>query len=202
MVVHGTLTMGAGMSASAAFGIALLLSINSILQRDYISPHRNPDRKYNILPRIATKELIEVAKQGRKIETDYCGVNVGIMDQFVSALTEADKFLFLDCTNLTFETLSLEPLLGDEYCWMLIDSMIKHDLMGDTGKFYNAVRSDQENGEKKISAQKCNNKPFTYSQLVRDPKQYVSHGDAMKFMEDCKDILTMGEYDRGTYQVA
>uniref|UniRef100_A0A0A9YQ52 Galactokinase n=1 Tax=Lygus hesperus TaxID=30085 RepID=A0A0A9YQ52_LYGHE len=202
MVVHGTLPMGAGMSASAAFGIALLHSINSVLLRDYVCPRRTLGRRYSILPRIKQSELIELAKQGRKIETDFCGVNVGIMDQFASALSEADKFLFLDCTNLNFQVLSLQSLVGDEWCWMLIDSMIKHDLLGETAKIYNAVRSDQEDGQNKISKVKFGGKPFTYSELVRNPSKFTADGNALSFMESCKNILTEGEYNRGTYQVA
>lgn len=202
MVVHGTLAMGAGMSASAAFGVALLHAIDAVVRGSYSGVSATPSRRYAIMPRLPAEDLIEIAKQGRRIEIEYCGVNVGIMDQFASALSETDKFMFLDCTNLQYETLSLQALLGDDYEWLLIDSMIKHDLLGGTGKFYNKVRSDQEDAQTKISRGKLNGAPFTFSELVRHTRTYAPDGDAMRFMRSCKHLLTQDEYERGSYQVA
>lgn len=202
MVVHGTLAMGAGMSASAAFGVALTHAINSLVTESYVNCPITPGRRYAVVPALPQSELVELAKQARLIETEYCGVNVGIMDQFISALAEADKFMFLDCKYLTYETIDVQPLLGEgENSWMLIDSMIKHDLLGDTAQVYNAVRQDQENSQSKISKHKFNGRPFTFSAMVRNPEKFQFDGNVEEFMKDCRPYITPGEYDRGTYQI-
>ncbi|KAK7195698.1 galactokinase-like protein [Novymonas esmeraldas] len=202
MVVHGTLPMGAGMSASAAFGVALIHAINAVVTKRYVGCPVASGRRYAVLPAMPKQELVELAKEARRIETEYCGVNVGIMDQFISALGEADKFMFLDCKNMSFETIDMTPLLGDgEYSWMLIDSMIKHDLLGGTADVYNAVRSDQENAQKKVGERRYPGKPYSFSMMVRDPQAYNFDGDAEKFMAEFKPHMAAGEYERGTYQI-
>ncbi|KAG5492691.1 hypothetical protein JKF63_01270 [Porcisia hertigi] len=202
MVVHSTLAMGAGMSASAAFGVALIHSINAVVTVRYQQGPVSSSRRYCILPALPKEELVELAKEGRRIETEYCGVNIGIMDQFISVLAETDKFMFLDCKNLTFETIDTTPLLGNgEYSLMLIDSMIKHELIGGTADVYNAVRSDQENAQKNISQRRYGGKPYSFSMMVRNPEQFGFDGDAEKFMEGFKPYMTPGEFERGTYQI-
>ncbi|KAG5466854.1 hypothetical protein LSCM1_01031 [Leishmania martiniquensis] len=202
MVVHGTLTMGAGMSASAAFGVALIHAINSVVTESYKGCPISSGRRYPILPAMQRHDLVELAKEARLIETEYCGVKVGIMDQFISALAEADKFMFLDCKNLTFETIDMRPLLGNgEYSWMLIDSMVKHDLLSGSAEGYNAVRSDQENAQKKIGEHRYRGKPYSFSLMVRHPQEYGFDGDVEKFMAEFKPLMTTGEFERGMYQI-
>ncbi|KAL7702273.1 galactokinase-like protein [Lotmaria passim] len=202
MVVHGTLAMGAGMSASAAFGVALIHAVNSLVTKTYQHCPTSAGRRYAVVPALPRQDLVELAKEARRIETDYCGVNVGIMDQFISALAETDKFMFLDCKKLTFETIELTPLLGHgEYCWMLIDSMIKHDLLGGTASTYNAVRNDQENSQKKIGEHRYLGKPFSFSLMVRNPAEYNFDGNVEKFMAEFKPLMTPGEFERGSYQL-
>jgi galactokinase len=203
MVVHGTLAMGAGMSASAAFGVALIHAVNALVTKSYESCPISAGRRYPVVPALPQQDLVELAKEARRIETEYCGVNVGIMDQFISALAETDKFMFLDCKKLTFESIELTPLLGNgEYCWMLIDSMIKHDLIGGTASTYNAVRNDQENAQKKIGEHRFPGKPYTFSLMVRNPTEYNFDGNVEKFMAEFKSLLTPGEFERGSYQIA
>ncbi|KAG5492149.1 hypothetical protein GH5_01055 [Leishmania sp. Ghana 2012 LV757] len=202
MVVHSTLAMGAGMSASAAFGVALIHAINAVVTKSYKGCPISTGRRYSVLPAMPRQELVELAKEARLIETEYCGVNIGIMDQFISALAEADKFMFLDCKNLTFETIDMKPLLGNgEYSWMLIDSMIKHDLLSETAQVYNAVRSDQENAQKKIGEHRYRGKPYSFSMMVRNPLEYGFDGDVEKFMAEFKPLMSPGEFERGTYQI-
>ncbi|CAG9582627.1 galactokinase-like protein [Leishmania major strain Friedlin] len=202
MVVHSTLAMGAGMSASAAFGVALIHAINSVVTKSYKDCPTSSGRRYSIVPAMPKDELMELAKEARLIETEYCGVNVGIMDQFISAFAEVDKFMFLDCKHLTFEPVDMTPLLGHgEYSWMLIDSMIKHDLLGGTAQMYNSVRIDQENAQKKIGEHRYRGKPYSFSLMVRNPEQYGFDGDVQQFMAEFKPLMTPGEFERGTYQV-
>jgi len=50
---------------------------------------------------------IELAKIGLKAETQYVGLNCGIMDQFASACGVKDRLLYLDCRSLDWQTLHM-----------------------------------------------------------------------------------------------
>jgi len=50
---------------------------------------------------------IQLAKIGRQAETQYVGVNCGIMDQFASACGVKDRLLYLDCRSLDWRTVRL-----------------------------------------------------------------------------------------------
>ncbi|EKF31667.1 galactokinase-like protein, putative [Trypanosoma cruzi marinkellei] len=201
MMILGTLEMGAGMSASASFGVALLNALSTTITGRYKNPQLTPGRRYAILPREPHDDMIELVKQGRRIETEFCGVQVGIMDQFASAFSVSNKFMVLDCTALTHKLCDITPVTGNDACFLLIDSMIKHDLLGATSGTYNTVRSDQEQAQEKISKQILGGKPFTFTELVRDPHKYTATGDAVQFIKSCQKQLTRGEFERGYYNV-
>ncbi|RNF10261.1 putative galactokinase-like protein [Trypanosoma conorhini] len=201
MMILGTLEMGAGMSASASFGIALLNALSTTITGRYKHPRLPPGRRYSVLPRESPHDMIELVKQGRRIETDFCGAQVGIMDQFVSAFAVANKFLVLDCTALTYKLCDITPVTGDDACFLLIDSMLKHDLMGKTAGTYNTVRSDQEHAQEKISKHALGGGSFTFTELVRDPTKYASDGNAVRFMKSCQKHLSRREFDRAYYNV-
>jgi len=52
------------------------------------------------------------AQLGQKAETEYVGVNCGIMDQFASACGEENKLLLLDCRLLEWKTILLPENAG------------------------------------------------------------------------------------------
>jgi galactokinase len=50
---------------------------------------------------------MQLAQLGQKAESQYVGVNCGIMDQFASACGVADRLLLLDCRSLEWRTLPI-----------------------------------------------------------------------------------------------
>ena len=105
MVLESDVPVGAGLSSSAAIEIAaaftlLLLSGKSI------------DRR-------------EIALACQQAEHEYTGANVGIMDQFISAMGEEKTALLIDCRSLEFEKI---PVDTKDYALMICDTGVKHDL--------------------------------------------------------------------------
>ena len=104
-VIGGNVPIGGGLSSSAAFEVAMA--------------------KFLLALAGETMAGVEVAKLARRAENDFVGVQCGIMDQFVSVFAEAGHALFIDCRTLEHRT---QPLFGDDYAFVLVNSMVKHAL--------------------------------------------------------------------------
>ncbi|CAD2216760.1 galactokinase [Angomonas deanei] len=202
MLIHGDVPMGAGLGTSASFGVALINALSAVVIEDYKRDSLlGTKRKYKVLPRLPQKERVMVAKQAQAVEELYCGVKVGIMGQFSAAMSDRDSFMILDCSSLTYQTYPFGPLVGNDHCFLIIDSHVRHDLLGKTKEVFNAVRSDQENAQKKISANLCKGEVFTLTDLVRSPYNYTTDGNVTQFLRQCKFFLTESEFLRSLYQV-
>jgi galactokinase len=87
LLIRGNIPIGAGLSSSAAIcvGSTLVLSrLNGIA----ITP-------------------MEIVKFAQQAETDFIGVQCGIMDQFVAIMGKKDHALFLDCKTLEYRHIPL-----------------------------------------------------------------------------------------------
>lgn len=87
LVVQGEVPLGSGLSSSAAMLVAAGLAF-STASGEKIDP----------------KKLALMAQRG---EREFVGVNVGIMDQFISALGQKDHALLIDTRSLDFEAVPL-----------------------------------------------------------------------------------------------
>eukprot|EP00899_Mesostigma_viride_P022882 jgi/Mesvir1/3779/Mv08186-RA.1 len=96
----GTLPMGAGVSSSAAFEMALL----------YAWRHFAPGVKL---------EGLQCAMLGRRVENEFCGVMSGIMDQFVSVHS-------IENQDAGAPAAPVRPLC----VWPLLDSGVRRRLQG------------------------------------------------------------------------
>jgi galactokinase len=94
--------MGSGLSSSAALEIAVL----RVLREAYS---------------LALDDL-EIAKLGQKVETDFVGAPVGIMDQMAVSLGERNHALFINTANLSYEKIPLPSGIDV----VIIDSGIAH----------------------------------------------------------------------------
>ncbi|SCU70585.1 galactokinase-like protein, putative [Trypanosoma equiperdum] len=150
-ISKGSLPMGSGMSASASYSVALLNATISVATREYNEGLYVSGSTFSILPPRSKEDNIIMTRLAHRIETEFSGVNVGIMDQFASIHAMEGSLLALDCNSLTFESYSLFPLLGDSACFLLINSMIDHELTGATAGGYNTLRSDAEDAREVIS---------------------------------------------------
>jgi len=95
--------MGSGLSSSAALEIALLRAL----------------REAFALPLTD----VQLAQIGQRVENDFVGAPVGIMDQMASSLGRPGEALFLDTDTLTWE---LVPLPASAEL-VVIDSLIRHN---------------------------------------------------------------------------
>lgn len=200
---HGSLSMGSGMSASACYAVALLNAVQSVLTKAYQSyPLAKGATHYTELPKGNREQKIALTKQALLIETKYCGVNVGIMDQFSCVHATQHNFMALDCDQLTFTNHDINQITGPEGCFILINSMVKHELTGaDDSSSYNVLRSDAEGAERAVSKVKLGGKPFKFCDCARNPQKFTT-GDPVQFVADCKSAMTQSQYDRGTFNMA
>jgi galactokinase len=119
LFVHGEVPIGAGLSSSAAIEVASALALLS-LGNDQLP-------------------LSEIAQLCRRAENEFVGARVGIMDQFVSCLGEAEHAVLLDCRSLEFQYLPIPPHIRLVVC----NTMVKHNLAAGA---YNQRRAECEEG--------------------------------------------------------
>jgi galactokinase len=93
---------GAGVSSSAALAVALLRALRSMC-------------------RLALGDL-EIAQLAQKVETDFIGAPVGIMDQMSCSLGHPDEALFIDTRSLHYERMKWPAQAGV----IVINSGIAH----------------------------------------------------------------------------
>jgi galactokinase len=121
LVIHGEVSLGAGLSSSASVEVATALALSSTSGVD--------------VPRM---ELVRLCQ---KAEHEFVGTRCGIMDQFVAVHGTAGHALMLDCRSLEYQLLPLPQDVRLVVC----NSMVRHELA--SGE-YNRRRADCEGGVK------------------------------------------------------
>lgn len=119
-VFDGNIPAGAGLSSSAALECGFAYGVNHLHGFQ-----------------VPALELVHMAQWA---EHHYVGVMCGIMDQFASAMSQADKAFMLDCRSLEYNYF---PLNLKEYALVLCDTMVKHSL---ASSGYNTRRQECEHG--------------------------------------------------------
>ncbi|TAL00003.1 MAG: galactokinase, partial [Verrucomicrobia bacterium] len=123
-MIHSNVPLGGGLSSSAALEVATA----------------------TLLEVITGKKLdpVEKALLCQKAEHDFAGMPCGIMDQFISALGQADHVLLLDCRSRTTD---LVPMSDPSVAVMIINTNVKHEL---TGSEYPTRRKQCETAAKNL----------------------------------------------------
>ncbi len=103
-VIAGNIPIGAGLSSSAAFQVAITKAFSLVGDVDV--------------------EPTKIAQIARKSEIDWVGVKVGIMDQLVSAAGKKDHAVLLDCRSLDFEYVPIP----DQASYFVLDTMTRREL--------------------------------------------------------------------------
>ena len=102
LAIESGVPPGAGVSSSAALTVALL-------------------RALRIMCRLGIGDL-EIAQLAQKVETDFIGAPIGIMDQMSCSLGHPDEALFIDTRSLHYERLPWPQLISP----IVISSGITH----------------------------------------------------------------------------
>jgi galactokinase len=106
-VVEGNVPIASGLSSSAAMEIAAAMAFQATSGFEL--------------------EPVRMALLCQKAEQEFMGVQVGIMDQFISRLGQAGHALFLDCRTLEYQAV---PLNDQGYRFVIADSRASRELAG------------------------------------------------------------------------
>ncbi|MFW5713698.1 MAG: galactokinase [Brevefilum sp.] len=122
-VVAGSIPIGAGLSSSAALLVATVeaLCVSSNLSLSEVT----------------------VAKIGRRAESEWVGVNVGIMDQLVSAAGKADHAVCLDCRTMAYEYVPIP----EKVHFLVLDTLTRREL---SHSAYNRRHEEIKEATKKL----------------------------------------------------
>jgi galactokinase len=115
--IASTVPLGAGLSSSASFEVAMLRALRGAFA----------------LP----IDDLALAKLGQRVETEFVGAPVGIMDQMAASLADGGAALFLDTRSLAYEKVPL-PARAD---LVVINSGVAH---GHAGGEYRTRRAECE----------------------------------------------------------
>ncbi len=107
ILIWGDLPIGAGLSSSASVLMGLLAAVASVSGWDIPRP--------------------EMARAAQKIENDFIGVPVGIMDQMAIGLAEPKSALLIDCRSLSATPVPLN-LDAKGLSFIVANSGISRDL--------------------------------------------------------------------------
>ncbi|MDP5103674.1 MAG: galactokinase [Erythrobacter sp.] len=117
IAIAGDVPIGAGLSSSAAFGVAVALACS----------------EYSVL-NLSPETL---ARAAQAAENDFVGCACGIMDQMASAASTAGHALLLDCRTLAYRPVPIHPSLAIT----VIDTGLRREL---TGSAFNQRRAECE----------------------------------------------------------
>jgi galactokinase len=102
VLVSSTVPLGAGLSSSASFEVAVLRALRAVFQLSF--------------------DDLELARLGQRVETEFVGAPVGIMDQMAASLADRGSALFVDTRTLAFEKVPI-PAAAD---LVIINSGVTH----------------------------------------------------------------------------
>lgn len=100
--LHSDVPMGSGLGSSAAFEVAVLRGLRTLLRLQL--------------------DDIELARLAQRVETEFVGANVGIMDQMAASLADETTALLLHTVDLRVQRVPIAPTLE----LAVIDSGVRH----------------------------------------------------------------------------
>lgn len=124
LLYDSTLPYGSGLSSSAAIELSTGVALYALATN-----------KEEIL-----LDNVQLSLAGQRAESQFCGVNCGIMDQYASGMGKKDHAILLDCGKVSHEYV---PLKLGNYRLVLANTCKKHSLGASK---YNERRSEVEKG--------------------------------------------------------
>jgi galactokinase len=143
--VHGTIPFGAGLSSSAALEMATALIVRELFpfRLNENSLDEAPKRQDGKLPPLTPAEKLRLAKVGQAAESQFVGVNCGLLDQMSSLFGKSGQVIQIDCLENSVQHDPLPPGIAV----VVADSVVKHDLSAGE---YNELRSHCESAAQKL----------------------------------------------------
>ncbi len=108
ILVDGHVTLGAGLSSSAALECSVAFGLDQLFNTGF--------------------SLSQLAKLAQRAENDFVGMPCGIMDQSVSLMAQAGNALLLDCRDLSTEQIPFD-LASAGLELLIIDTQAHHALV-------------------------------------------------------------------------
>lgn len=136
LLYDSTLPYGSGLSSSAAIELSTGIALYTL--------STNKDS--------VTLDNVALSLAGQRAESQFCGVNCGIMDQYASGMGKKDHAILLDCSKVAHEYV---PLKLGNYRLVLANTCKKHSLGASK---YNERRSEVEKGLAMLHAADPTNK--------------------------------------------
>lgn len=115
LFIDSDVPISAGLASSAAVEMATCIAYQALFDLD-----------------VSTMDMIEISLEA---ENRFVGKNCGPMDQFISALGQPGKALFLDCRNFDYELVSFP---SDHYSVVIMNTKVRSKQVV---KEYNARRA-------------------------------------------------------------
>ncbi len=143
--VHGTIPFGAGLSSSAALEMASALLVRELFpfRLNENSLDEAPKREDGKLPPLTPAEKLRLAKIGQAAESQFVGVNCGLLDQISSMFGKAGHVIQIDCLHNSVQHDPMPPGVAI----VVADSAVKHDLSAGA---YNELREHCESAARKL----------------------------------------------------
>jgi len=148
LMISGDIPIGSGLSSSAAFETAIGETVRILNEIEI--------------------EKTEMALLCQAAERNFVGVQCGIMDQFISTLAREGSALFLDCRDLSYSHVPLDPSARIVVC----DTRVQRSL---DVSAYNRRRAECE------KAVAILNEKLGGKKALRDV--------SVEELEDCRDLL-------------
>ena len=127
IAIYGDIPNGSGLSSSASLEVLTGIILKDIYRFDTVS-------------------MTEIALIGQDSENNFNGCNVGIMDQFASAMGKKDHAIFLDTNTLNYE---YAPVKLADAKIVITNSKVKHSLVNSA---YNDRRNECETALKELQS--------------------------------------------------
>lgn len=144
--IQSTIPVGAGLSSSAALEIATALMVRRLFPfaltvRGLTTPPRR--NSSGILPPLSKSEKLLLAGVCRNAESEFVGVNCGLLDQISCLLGKASHVIEIDCQHLTVDHFPMPASVSVIVC----DSGVKHNLADGA---YNLLRHECESAARAL----------------------------------------------------